>query len=120
MLSDELSSAVEAWLADNRLVLGAGALTVFGQAELPALLAFALALGPAGAKLRDAGPVPGFVAAAVNAFAAYPASLALCRVVALLDDDARGTDPSQVDVASVLRASEAFSAIAHAALESLS
>lgn len=119
-VSLDVQGGVEAWLADDRLVLGAGALTVFGQPELPALVAFALALGPAGVKLREPAPVPGFVAAAVNAFAAYPASLALCRVLALLDDRARGGDPAKADVASLLRTSEAFSALALAALESLS
>ncbi|MFZ5443840.1 MAG: tetratricopeptide repeat protein [Myxococcota bacterium] len=112
----DVEGGVEAWLAGSRLVIGAGALTVFGQAELPALVAFALALGESGATLRTQGPVPGFTEAAVAAFTAYPASLAFCRVLAQLDGEVRGADPSKVDVGMVLRASEAFRAVARAAL----
>ena len=116
----DVSGGVEAWLSDSpRLVLGAGALTVFGQAELPALLSIALALGETGVALRDLGPVPGFTDAAVRAFGSYPASLAFSRVLAQLDDSVRGSDPTRVDVGAVLRKSEAFRAVALAALKTL-
>lgn len=118
-VSLDVQGGVEAWLAESQLVLGAGALTVFGQAELPALIAFALALGETGAALRALAPVPDFADAAVRAFKAYPASLAMARVIAHLDDSVRGGDPRRVDLAHVLRGSAAFRAVALAALESL-
>jgi hypothetical protein len=65
------------------------------------------------------GAVPGFTDAAVKAFKAYPASLAFLRVLAQLDDAVRGSDPARVDVGVVLRGSEAFRAVALAAVESL-
>lgn len=115
----DVQGGVEAWLADSKLVLGAGALTVFGQAELPALLALALALGERGEALRGMGAVPGSTEAAVRAFEAYPASLAFSRVLAQLDDSTRGSDPAKVDVGAVLRKSEAFRAVALSAVKSL-
>lgn len=118
-VSLDTRGGVEAWLADSRLVLGAGALTVFGQAELPAALALALSLSEAGVALRGLGAVPGVEAAAVRAFKSYPASLALCRVLAQWDDAVRGSDPRRIDTAKVLRESAAFRAVALAALESL-
>ncbi len=116
----DVEGGVEAWLSDERLVLGAGALTVFSQAELPALLALTLALGRFGVRLRETGPVAELPAAAVRAFEAYPASLAFSRVLALLDDSVRGGDPAQVELAAVLRQSPAFRAVALWALDSLS
>ncbi len=118
-VSLDVQGGVEAWLGASRLVLGAGALTVFGQAELPALISIALSLGEVGVKLRGIDAVPDFADAAVRAFKAYPASLAFCRVLAQLDDSVRGGDPSRVDTGVVLRASAAFRAVALAALESL-
>lgn len=118
-VSLDVRGGVEAWLSEARLVLGAGALTVFGQAELRGLVALALALGESGAALRTIGAVPHFADAAVRAFDAYPASLALARVLAHLDDTVRGGDPRRVDIAAVLRKSAAFRAVALAALESL-
>ncbi|MDP2273446.1 MAG: flagellar hook-length control protein FliK [Archangium sp.] len=115
----DVQGGVEAWLSSRNLVLGAGALTVFGQAELPGLVAMALALGEGGVALRGMGEVPGYTEAAVRAFAAYPASLAFCRVLAQLDDSTRGGDPARVDVGAVLKKSAAFRAVALAALESL-
>ena len=115
----DVQGGVEAWLSDSGLVLGAGALTVFGQAELPALLSLGLALGEGGVALRGLGEVPDFTDAAVRAFAAYPASLAFCRVLAQLDDSTRGSDPARVDVGAVLKKSAAFRAVALSALESL-
>lgn len=115
----DVEGGVEAWLAGSKLVLGAGALTVFSQSELPALVSVALALGEAGVALRSMGAVPGFTDAAVKAFKAYPASLAFLRVLAQLDDSVRGSDPARVDVGVVLRGSEAFRAVALAAVESL-
>jgi hypothetical protein len=114
-----VEGGVGAFLAGKVLVLGAGALTVFGQAELPALVALALALGEHGVGLEGTGDVTEFVPAARHAFGAYPASLAFCRVLAQLDPSVRGGDPALVDVATVLRGSAAFHAVALAALESL-
>lgn len=115
----DLEGGVEAWVSDKQLVLGAGALTVFGQPELPALVSLALALGEGGSALRQPGKVTGLTEAAVKAFAAYPASLAFSRVLAQLDDAVRGADPARVDVGGVLRISPAFRAVALSALESL-
>jgi hypothetical protein len=115
----DVQGGVEAWLSSSKLVVGAGALTVFGQAELPALLALALSLGEGGVALRGMGEVPGFTAAAVRAFEAWPASLAFSRVLAQLDDTTRGSDPAKVDVGRVLRKSATFKAVALSALASL-
>ncbi|MFT3710585.1 MAG: flagellar hook-length control protein FliK [Archangium sp.] len=115
----DVRGGVEAWLAGSKLVIGAGALSVFGQAELTALLAIALALGENGSTLRGVGQPAGWNEAAVNAFAAYPASLAFLRVLAQLDDSVRGQDPARVDVGAVLKQSGAFRAVALAAIESL-
>jgi tetratricopeptide (TPR) repeat protein len=115
----DVRGGVEAWLAGSKLVIGAGALSIFGQAELTALLAIALSLGEDGASLRGVGQPAGWNDAAVRAFAAYPASLAFLRVVAQLDDSVRGQDPARVDVGAVLRQSGAFRAVALAALDSL-
>jgi hypothetical protein len=110
---------VEASLRGQRLVLGAGALAVLGQAELPFLVALALRLGPAGALLGRQGPVPGFELAVREAFQAYPGSLAACRVVALLAPEARGRDPRTVDVGRLLSASPVLASLAQAALDRL-
>ena len=60
---------VEAWQgAPQVLVIGVGALTVFGQSELTYLAALALALGEGGHKLAEPGDVEGFADAAVRAF----------------------------------------------------
>jgi tetratricopeptide (TPR) repeat protein len=113
------AGGVEAYLAGDTLVLGAGALAVFGRAELPYLLALALSLSEAGERLARPGEVVGFEAAAAAAFTAYPASLAAGRVLARLDDSVRGGDPRAVDEAVVLRQSAAFRAVALRALETL-
>ncbi|MEW5741363.1 MAG: hypothetical protein AB1938_20745 [Myxococcota bacterium] len=113
------AGGVEAYLAGDALVLGAGALAVFGQAELPYLLALALSLSEAGEQLTRPGEVDGFEAAAAAAFTAYPASLAAGRVLARLDASVRGGDPRAVDEAAVLRQSAAFRAVALRALEQL-
>ncbi|MFO0597953.1 MAG: flagellar hook-length control protein FliK [Myxococcaceae bacterium] len=110
---------VEAWLAGSKLVLGAGALGAFGQAELTGLLAIALALGEAGEGLRRVGEVEGLREAAVAAFEAWPASLALSRVLAQLEPSVRGSDPAKVDGAKVLAQSDAFRAVAAAAVARL-
>lgn len=113
------AGGVEAFLSERRLVLGVGALAVFGPPELAFLTALALRLGPAGAELQRPGPVPGFDAAAVEAFGASPASLAACRVVAHLSDEARGVDPRAVDVGQRVRSSSSFRALTRAALARL-
>ena len=116
----DTAGGVEAWLAGHKLVLGAGALSIFGQAELPFVVALALRLGREGAALRTpAAIIPGFDEAVRAAFDASPASLAASRVVAQFDPDVRGGDPSRVDTGAVLRASSAFRALALRALEKL-
>jgi hypothetical protein len=112
------SGGVEAAFFDEaRVVVGAGALAAFGPTEMAALLAFAAALGAQSRALRGPGEVPGFADAAATAFRAVPSSLAVSRVVAFLDERVRGGDVKKVQVAEVLRSSEAFRAVAHAALE---
>jgi hypothetical protein len=107
-------------VSPTELVVGAGALAVFGQAELVYLVALGLALAEKGLALHKPGPAPdGFLKAAEDAFGAAPASLAACRVLAHLDPLVRGGDPRKVDVAAVLRQSDAFSAIARKALSTL-
>jgi len=114
------AGGVEAYLASpDELVLGAGALASFGLVELGYLCALAIRLGEAGEALSRPGPVPGFDEAAVEAFQAVPASLAASRVLAKLAPEVRGSDPSRVDVGTVLRGSSAFHAVALAALESV-
>lgn len=108
---------VEAFLAEpDALVLGAGALSVFGPAELGFLCALALALGAEGVALARPGHVSALAEAASEAFKANPASLAAARVVAHLEGTVRGRDPSTWQVAAVLKNSEAFRAVAFAAL----
>jgi tetratricopeptide (TPR) repeat protein len=112
------AGGVEAYLlSPDELVLGAGALTCFGPVELGYLCALALSLGKAGIALARPGPVPALEQAAVDAFRAVPASLAAGRVLARLDPDMRGADPSDVDEGAVLAASPIFRAVALAALE---
>ncbi len=119
-VSLDVSGGVEAWLGgETRLVIGAGALAAFGQAELTYLVALAFSLGEHGRALSQPADVPGLVQAAKNAFAAVPNSLAAARVLAQLDGSARGGDPAKVDVAAVLRESPAFKAIAGDALSIL-
>ncbi|HEY0096192.1 MAG TPA: hypothetical protein VGB96_17825, partial [Archangium sp.] len=103
----------------DELVLGAGALACFGPVELSYLCALALCLGARGEALSRPGPVEGFDEAAVTAFRAVPASLAASRVLAHLSPEVRGSDPSQVDVGTVLRTSTAFRAVALVALETV-
>jgi len=112
---------VEAWQAAPQvLVLGLGALTVFGPSELIYLCALALALGDKGRALTQPGDVEGFIEASVEAFDAYPVSSAAGRVLARLDSRVRGGDPTQVAWSSLLVDSPAFLAIALKALEKLS
>ena len=114
------SGGAEAWLvATNTVVLGAGALAVFGQSELSYLLALALALGEEGHLLREPGEVEGFAEAAVAAFDAYPSSLAAGRVLTLLDPSVRGRDPHGVQTGELLPQSAPFQAVAKRALERL-
>ena len=111
---------VEAYLVTpTELVVGAGALSVFGHAELAYLVALGLAMAEKGIALRQPGPVEGFLKAAEDAFAAVPGSLAACRVIAHLDPLVRGSDPRKVDVAAVLVQSDAFATIARKALSIL-
>jgi hypothetical protein len=112
------SGGVEAYLTSpEELVLGAGALASFGPVELSYLCALALSLGEKGIALSRPGPVEGLEAAAVDAFRAVPASLAAGRVLARLDPDMRGGDPTDVDEGAVLAASPSFRAVALTVLE---
>ncbi|MBL8922007.1 MAG: flagellar hook-length control protein FliK [Myxococcaceae bacterium] len=117
VLLDVAGGVSAAFHGDSKLVLGAGALAVCGPTEVTALVALAASLGDAGAQLAAPGEVSGLPDAAANAFRAVPSSLALGRVVAFLDERVRGGDPTRVDVAAVLATSDAFRAVAHAALE---
>ncbi len=117
-VSLDTQGGVEAMFCDaGRLVLGAGALAVFGPTEVTALVALAAALGDSSRQLREPGEVSGFADAAAIAFRAVPSSLAMGRVVAFLDERVRGGDVRKVDLSAVLPTSEAFRAVAHAALE---
>jgi len=97
--------------------LGAGALGVFGPVELTFLMALALGLGADGEALRRPGRVPRFAQAAVLAFDACPSSLAAARVLAVLDERVRGSDPAMVQTAEMLLGSDAFQKVALRALE---
>ncbi|HET9449912.1 MAG TPA: flagellar hook-length control protein FliK, partial [Aggregicoccus sp.] len=117
-LTLDVEGGVEAWLAaPDTLVLGAGALGVFGPVELGYLCALALALGAQGQRLCTPGEAPGLASAAVSAFQALPASLAAARVLAHLEPAVRGQDPGALEVGTVLRESAAFRAVALATLE---
>jgi hypothetical protein len=61
--------------------------------------------------------VEGLEQAAVEAFRAVPASLAAGRVLARLDPDMRGADPTDVDEGAVLASSPSFRAVALTVLE---
>jgi tetratricopeptide (TPR) repeat protein len=114
----DTAGGVEAWFAEERrLVLGAGALAVFGPTELSALMALAAALGDDARLLAEPGEVPHFADACATAFRAVPSSRALGRLVAFLDERVRGADVRTVDVPTLLRDSDGFRAVAHAALE---
>ncbi|WP_224364763.1 flagellar hook-length control protein FliK [Hyalangium versicolor] len=109
---------VEAYLtAPDELVIGAGALACFGPVELGYLCALALSLGKKGVALARPGAVEGLEEAAVDAFRAMPASLAAGRVLARLDPDVRGGDPTEVAEAAVLMGSPIFRAVALTALD---
>ena len=103
-------------LADTELLLGAGALGCFGPAEIAYLCALAIALGERGHALAYPGPVEGLEEAAIAAFTAVPSSLAACRVLTVLDEQVRGSDPSRMNALEVLSTSGAFRRMAIAAL----
>ena len=109
----DLEGGVEAWLAqDEVVVIGAGALSVFGPGELVYLVALALALGASGEKLTAPGEVRALPAAARRALRAVPSSLCAARVLAQLDGKVRGGDPKSVQVSRVLRDSTLLEALA--------
>ena len=113
----DVAGGPEAWLAGpETLVLGTGALSHFGPAELTFLLALALLLGDEGVQLAFPGAVPALARVAPAAFLAVPVPLAAARVLLLLEAGVRGADVSAVDVSAVLTASEAFHAVVQAAL----
>ena len=111
------SGGAEAYLlADDELLLGAGALGCFGPGELTYLCALALALGERGQSLTREGPVQGMEEAAAQAFEAVPSSLAAARVLMVLDEQVRGSDPSRMNALEVLSRSSAFRNVAMKAL----
>ncbi|HET9155364.1 MAG TPA: flagellar hook-length control protein FliK, partial [Myxococcaceae bacterium] len=111
------SGASEAWLASAAdLVLGAGALSVFGPVEVTYLVALALALGDESPALSRPGEVQGLPDAAAEAFAAVPSPAAAARVLLWLDPMARGADLDTVDPAAVLTGSAALAAVVQRAL----
>jgi tetratricopeptide (TPR) repeat protein len=116
----DVEGGAEAFVAQNQLVIGANALGVFSEAELPFLLALAVALGESGQQLRLPGEVAAMADAARAALEAYPSSLAGCRVLARLDAAVRGAGPRAVDVGKTIRSSQAFHAMAQTALDILS
>src|SRR5262249_2092089 len=94
------SGAAEAWLASaGDLVLGAGALSVFGPVEVTYLVALALALGDEGQGLVRPGDVAGLPEAAGEAFAAVPSPAAAARGLPLVDPPARGAGTGSVEPA---------------------
>jgi hypothetical protein len=114
------TGGVEMWQGSNKvLVVGVGALTVFGAPELTYLCALALALGEDGRAFIQGGAAKRLPEAAVVAFDAYPASLAACRVLAQVDAVAKGEAGQGADSAKVLEKSEALMAIAKRALTRL-
>ena len=111
------SGASEAWMASaGDLVLGAGALTLFGPVEVTYLVALALALGDEGQALTRPGEVSGLADAAAEAFAAVPSPAAAARVLLWLDPVARGADLDTVDPTAVLTGSAALAAVVQRAL----
>jgi tetratricopeptide (TPR) repeat protein len=111
------TGAAEAWLArEDALVLGAGALSLFGPVELTYLVALALALGDQGALLVRPGDVPALGTAAAAAFTAVPSPPAAARVLLWLDPVARGADADTIDSAAVLTASTPLVAVVQRAL----
>jgi hypothetical protein len=111
------SGASEAWLASaGDLVLGAGALSLFGPVEVTYLVALALALGDEGQALTRPGEVAGLSDAAAEAFTAVPSPAAAARVLLWIDPMARGADLDTVDPAAVLTASAALAAVVQRAL----
>lgn len=106
------TGGVELYLGQTALlVVGAGALSAYGPAELVWATALALALGEDGHQLTHGATVARLVEAAEAAFDAYPSSLAAGRVLALLDDRVRGSDPSVLVMGELLRDNEAFAAV---------
>lgn len=104
-------------MADARtLVLGAGALSLFGPVEITFLTALALALGAEGQALARPGEVPALGAAAARAFAAVPSPAAAARVLLWLDPVARGADADTIDTAAVLTGSLPLAAVVQRAL----
>jgi hypothetical protein len=111
------SGASEAWMASaGDVVLGAGALSLFGPVEVTYLVALALALGDEGQALARPGEVPALADAAAEAFAAVPSPAAAARVLLWLDPVARGADLDTVDPAAVLTGSAALAAVVQRAL----
>jgi tetratricopeptide (TPR) repeat protein len=114
------SGGVEAYLlARDELLLGAGALSCFGPAELSYLCALAVALGSHGHLVSRPGAVEDWEHAVCVAFESVQGSLAAARVLAQLDERVRGTNPALVQTGQVLRNNRSFRAMAVRALDLL-
>ncbi len=102
----------EVWLAaGGALVMGALALTHFGEVELKYACAVALALGDDSEALRRPGQVRGVAAAAVRGFDACPSTLAAGRVLSAWDERVRGGDPAAALPSELLPDNPAFDAV---------
>jgi hypothetical protein len=114
------SGGVEGYLlARDELLLGAGALSCFGPAEIAYLCALAVALGSHGHLVSRPGPVEDWEHAVCVAFESVQGSLAAARVLAQLDERVRGTNPALVQTGQVLRNNRSFRAMAVRALDLL-
>lgn len=119
-VSLDAKGGIEMWQASGKtLVLGVGALSVFGAAELTYLCALALALGDEGQALAQGRRPGNWVLAARLAFDAYPSSLSACRVLGHLEEQLAGDIPDGPELSQALAKSDAFAAIATRALERL-
>jgi hypothetical protein len=116
----DVEGGTEAYLAAPFfLVVGAGALGVFGPEELTYLLALAVCLGPDGHLLKRPDGGPGLEKAAVEAFGIYPSPAAAGTVLAHLDERCRHGAPEAVEAPSLLPENAPFAAVARAVLEKM-
>jgi hypothetical protein len=112
----DLEGPVRVYLSQTTLVIGAGALSVIGASELPFAIALALRIGDGGAQLGAVEEPPGLGQAVADAFAAYPATQAACRVLAYYAANVRGLDPATADLGALVGTAPGFGAIAGAVL----
>lgn len=116
----DVQGGIEAfWAGDGVWVVGAGAVSTLQMPELAFLAALSRALGNDARALSGFAPVAGLADAAVRAFNAVPSPLAAAKLLCLVDDRVRGSDPALVHMAQVLPSSAAFEAVARHALRML-